>query len=50
MRWQEIIVAHPFVCPKCSRRFPREPRKGNCPNHLPTVVKVIDQGDLPVSW
>lgn len=51
MRWQEIMAALPYVCPRCSRRFPVEPRKGYCPNHLPgTRVKVLDQGDLVAAF
>lgn len=46
MNWREIIAMHPFVCPKCSRRFPTNPMNGNCPNHLPRAVKVTDQTGL----
>lgn len=40
--WQQTMRDLPFVCPKCSRRFPRLPFKGRCPNHT-SVVKVTDQ-------
>lgn len=49
MAWQATIVAQPFVCPKCSRRFPRLPYKGNCPDHSSTV-KVTDQSDLAATY
>lgn len=43
--WQRTVTAQPYVCPRCSRRFPHLPRKGNCPNHTSTV-KVLDQTDI----
>lgn len=47
--WKGIMRRQPFVCPRCSRRFPRRPVNGNCPDHS-SVVKVWDQSDLIASW
>lgn len=48
--WKAIMRRLPFVCPKCSRRFPLAPRKNNCPSHLPTAVKVVDQTAIMEAW
>lgn len=48
--WKATIVAMPWVCERCSRRFPRYPVNGHCPTHLPTKVKVSDQTDLAAKF
>ena len=49
--WQEWIIRQPFVCPKCSRRFPRDlpPKKMRCPDHA-RPVPVWDQSDLAAEF
>lgn len=43
-RFVQIIRNLPFVCERCSRRFPRMPKDHKCPDCK--VRRIWDQTDL----